>query len=114
MYIVDLPGIEGKTFLELSSCVDNGALLGIYNRSEGIVLSPDPKYIVANGDKVIVFAENEESVKTVDPVDISKVTSDSFRSISPKNEGKTVIIGSNEVIDLIINELPDNTEEIVL
>ena len=114
MYIVDFPGIEGKTFLELSSCVDNGALLGIYKRNGDIVLSPDPEYIVANGDMAIVFAENEESVKAADPVDISKVASDSFRNISPKNEGKTVIIGSNEVIDLIINELPDNTEEIVL
>lgn len=114
MYIVDFPDIAGMSFLDLSVSIESGVPIGLYNNSQGIIMSPDYDHIVSDNDKVIIFAEDAKSARKVSAEDISRVSASETHDITVLPAGKTVIIGSNEVIDIVISELPENVEQIVL
>ena len=111
-YVEDLPALTGLSFGEVSACLDQASPLGICRRAGEMVLAPGPDYVLEEGDRLIVFEERPgageltgereagRQGETVPPV--------------PKREERTLVIGTSEVLHILIRELPEDVGSVFL
>lgn len=112
-YTVDLPGIEGLEFGDLMIRVSDAVPIGIM-RDGKIRINPPADSRLLDSDRVVVFAEENDSAK-LEPVDQEYVpTEQTIQPVNTENATNTVIIGHNETLSIILYELPKNVSYVYL
>ena len=112
-YLLDFDGIAGLTFEELVSRTEGGTPAGILSRT-GIELNPEPGRRISEGDRILVFAPDEDSVHIVPAVPLNKLDVSDKPPVPAEDEADTIIIGHNETLPTILRELPENVTHVVL
>jgi len=111
LYIKELPETAGKTFEEVICGMDGGVPLGICHNG-AIMLNPDPMQQVGKGDALLLYADNFNAAHMTSPSQIALCSANSAGRAEPMR--KVVVIGCNEVLDTILQELPENVREVVV
>ena len=112
-YLMELKGAEGLTFEELSACTEGGTPAGILSES-GIEINPGPDCKIKDGDKILVFAPDGDSVRLIPSKPLSKLDFPDKAPEVEEDEADTIIIGHNETLPTILRELPENVVHVVL
>ncbi|MCR5427591.1 MAG: hypothetical protein K6F16_01210 [Lachnospiraceae bacterium] len=112
-YLLDFDGIAGLTFEELVSRTEGGTPAGILSTT-GIEINPEPGWRISEGDRILVFAPNEDSVHIGPAVPLNKLDVSDKPPVAAEDEADTIIIGHNETLPTILRELPENVTHVVL
>ncbi len=112
-YLMDFDGIAGLTFEELVSRTEEGTPAGILSQT-GIELNPEPGRRISEGDRILVFAPDEDSVHIGPAVPLNKLAVSDKPPVAAEDEADTIIIGHNETLPTILRELPENVTHVVL
>ena len=113
MFVVELPGLAGLSFRELSARLENAVPLGAFHDGHTI-LNPAPDFRFAPGDRVFVFAETQGSARLTDAAPVSDGDGGLPPELITEPETETVILGYNESLPVILRELPGNVTRVVL
>ena len=106
LYETVLSEAEGLSFKELTSRLSGGVPIGIY-KSGRFVLDPESELTVEAGEKLLVFTEDPEKLSLAAPADIPlRMTETLAAAVAAE---PTLILGVNEEITTVLEELPDNT-----
>lgn len=110
-YPVSIPQTVGLSFNQVMNRLSRGIPIGII-RNGKTMINPESDMIINDGDKLIVFEENKTSaiLGKENPVAPFSKGSDNF---SAERE-EVVVIGSNEMIDTLLIELPDTVSKVTL
>lgn len=102
---------EGKTFAYLMSQVEGGVPLGICRK--GIIsLNPGADEILEREDSLLLFTENREKPCFMEGPELPLSTFDGKMVKMP--DGEVLIIGWNEVLDTVLQELPVSIPRVVV
>ncbi|MBP5332418.1 MAG: hypothetical protein J6Y89_11270 [Lachnospiraceae bacterium] len=138
-YLDTFPEAEGLSFREITDRTEGAAVIGMETGS-GLVLAPDPEAVLNKGSKLLFFTDNKGNYRIVpkgdsnlsktdnktrsnrdnkkpdDPDNTELLNSKIHNKISAAQADKpekVVIIGSNEVTDTVLRELPEMKTEVV-
>ena len=109
-YLKNIPEATGKTFSDLLININNATPIGIY-RDNKTILNPDSKLVLKENDKIIIFSENSNSVTLENK---SLKNKNKLNINQHKETANTVIIGHNETLPIVIQELPENVTNVYL
>jgi Trk K+ transport system NAD-binding subunit len=103
IYLLDDKALAGQRYRDLNMKLETSVAIGVSN-GKRVTLNPEPDYIIASGDKVIVIAEDDtklgfSAVPSIDENSISHTA-----AIQDKLES-TLILGANSSMDLLLEEL---------
>ena len=110
-YFHAIPKAEGLTFGQVYLSAYNGTVAGIF-RGGRVILHPEPSTVLEKTDLFIVFEEEQWNIELDSPQTV-EMPKKAVRP-APPEISEIVIIGSNNEILTIINELPDNIGTIKL
>ena len=110
-YFDPIPKAEGLTFGQAYLSCYNGTIAGLY-RDGKVVLGPDPNILLQKDDLFIIFEEDRWSIELDDPKNTELPRRTSRPAVPEIPE--IVIIGFNNDITTVIDELPDNIKTIKL
>ena len=115
MFIVRIPEASGICFGELSVRMDRGVPLGIL-RGNNMLLNPGEDFEILRDDRILVFAEDQESSRLLDQTDIPEKQPEivGFTPDFEEHPGRIVILGCSETIGIVLHELPDNVTDILI
>lgn len=101
-------------FKDIYYTMEKAVPIGIY-RNGNTILNPDRNLTVTGDDKFIVLEENEgDCVISPDGfIDFNEEKEGNFIAGKEKNE-RVVIIGSNDKLGVLVNELPEYVTDVVL
>ncbi len=111
-YLVDFQNINKLTFGDIMSRTSNGTPIGIY-RDNKVIMNPDHNYSLKEEDKILVFSEEYDSIELVDPIK-EKKSNIKLNMIDSDDKIDTAIIGYNETLPIILEELPENVSHVYL
>ena len=112
-YLMDFDGIAGITFEELAARTEGGTPAGILSEA-GIELNPEPGRRIGEGERILVFAPDKDSVHVGPAVPLNKLSVSDKPPVPAEDEADTIIIGHNETLPTILRELPENVTHVVL
>ncbi len=111
-YLEDLCGIEGLTFEELSVRLNNAIPVGVYREGK-TVLNPSPDYKLAETDRILVYSE-ECAPPLIEESGTALANTEEKTVWTAADKTDAVIIGHNETLPVILQELPENVSEVFI
>ncbi|MBO4423001.1 MAG: hypothetical protein J5879_06150 [Clostridia bacterium] len=109
-YLEDLSGAEGLTFGEVMTRLNNAIPVGVC-RDGKIVLNPSADYKLTGEDRILVYSENNDPAK-LDNDNTYNTDQLKARIVINKETTSASILGHNETLPVILNELPENVTEV--
>ncbi|MCQ1572311.1 hypothetical protein NFO65_16390 [Neorhizobium galegae] len=64
IYTLEQPGLVGKSFGNAVLAYENSTLIGLCDKDGAIRLNPDPNQVIVAGDRAVIIAEDDDSIKT--------------------------------------------------
>jgi voltage-gated potassium channel Kch len=106
IYFTDEPQLVGKTFGEALLAYETSAVIGLHPASGAPRLNPPMETRIQPGDRLIVIAEDDHTIKLSGLSD-HKIARDAIRSNEPRPQQPdlTLILGWNQRALTIISEL---------
>ncbi len=118
-YLEEFPSAVGKSFAEITRRTEGATAVGMEIGGE-LVLCPEPDAVLKAGSKVLLFTENRDGYRLENdtenkkaPASKSTVAAAEKKNARSSDTEKVVIIGSNEVTDTVLRELPEQKTEVV-
>ena len=111
LYSVDLPA-AGLTFGELMLRVDCAVPVGICGKG-GIRINPPQSTVIGEGERILVFAEEDDTAKFVEAAEVREFMFDPGHSAEKRTE-KVTVIGGIDSLGTILYELPENVSEVTI
>ena len=111
-YLISLQGIEGLSFEDLMLRLDHGVPAGVM-RDGKITLNPSADYLLKESDRLLVFADEDDSAILGAPVSEEIITAPMPRLIT-EEVTDAVVIGHNETLPIILHEPPENVTQVWL
>ena len=112
-YLINIPGINGITFEELMCSLSGAVPAGIL-RENKVTINPPASFQLQENDKVLVFSEESGSAEFI-KTDLTEMRIDAAIQMKDEEDStNTVIIGHNETLPIILNELPENISQVYL
>lgn len=111
LYLRELPGTGGKQFAQVMAGTDKGVPLGICHNGV-ITVNPGMNTVIEEGDTILLYAENESGTYWKEEGD----SSDLLPVQAPEElpEGTVLVLGCNEVLDTILQELPPSITKVIV
>ena len=109
-YSTEIEGTAGITFGALSYRLDKAVPIGIIREGK-VNLNPGKDYMIEEGDKIIVFAEEREAATLTD-AKFTQMPRKKYHSSEP--DRKVAIIGYNSSFELVYRELASDVAEVVV
>lgn len=105
MYFTEQPSLVGKTYLECQYHFATSTVVGIVSDDHSI-LNPPVDRVLAEGEQLIVIAEDDSTIELAEPVapDKSKLGT---VTPGPSAAERTLIVGSHSQLPLILEELSE-------
>ena len=111
-YLISLPECAGMTFGELMTRLNYAVPAGYY-RDGKVFLNPPADCLLLETDRILVFSENDASAKL--EKEVSKTQDDEeVVLLNAEESADIVIIGHNETLPIILQELPENVSRVYL
>lgn len=105
IYFTTQPSLVGQTFYDAQLSFPASAPIGIL-RGDAVLLNPDGAERIAEGDQIIVIAEDDSTIAVgAKAVPDAKATAKGKRTVN--KPAKTLILGSNQSLPHILHELDD-------
>jgi voltage-gated potassium channel Kch len=111
-YLIELRGIDGLSFEELLLRLNNAVPAGVY-RNGKVTMNPPADFTLKDTDKILVFSEENDSAVLEDDCPPLQTSFENLR-MSHRDMTDTVIIGHNETLPIILQELPENVSHVYL
>jgi len=107
MYFTEQPSLVGKTFVECQFEFASSSVVGVMT-SEGAILNPPVDRVLADGDELIVIAEDDSTIELAErgQPNLDLVTGIAAEDATPE---RVLIIGSHSQLPLIVAELDEYT-----
>ncbi|MDR6818434.1 voltage-gated potassium channel Kch [Neorhizobium sp. 2083] len=105
IYTLEQPDIVGKSFGNAVLAYENSTLIGLRDKDGAIHLNPNPNQVIVAGDRAVIIAEDDDSIKTwtgdmgIDKTAIKAIVR------RGKTAERTLILGWNRRGPIIANEL---------
>ncbi|MBR5059509.1 MAG: hypothetical protein IKX06_01930 [Clostridia bacterium] len=106
LYGIDLKEAEGLTFEDASLRISGGVLLG-FCENDSYRINPDAGSVIGKDVKLLVFTEAPEAVTLSEETDVALRLSDKAPALRTQED--ILILGANEEITTVLQELPANT-----
>ncbi len=106
LYLKNIPELYNQKFKDALYMFDNASVIGIFRFNGLMLLNPALNASIREGDKLILFAQNENDLKKADPS--LKLIDESIlaeKKEADNNPEKTLILGWNIGIDIAIKEM---------
>jgi hypothetical protein len=110
-YLEDIDGVDGLTFLELTSKLNNAIPIGVC-RDRKTILKPDSDFKLTGSDRILVYSEDNAPAKL--SATGAAPSSDNISIITEEEPTNAVILGHNETLPVILSELPENVTEVCI
>ena len=111
-YLIEAKGAAGLSFEELSLRLENAVPVGI-GRDGRVLMAPPADTVIEASDKLLVFSERSDSARLgAEAPALPDEPSLSANAAEAPTEA--VIIGSNEMLPVILAELPENVTRVFL
>jgi len=109
MYFTEQPELVGKSFFECQLHFATSSVIGIVG-PEGAELNPPADRVLADGEQLIVIAEDDSTIELAEPgaPALELVTGISAEDNTPE---RILILGSHSQLPLIITELDEYTAD---
>ena len=109
-YLTEVAGAAGLSFEEMSVRLAGAVPVGI-SREGKIRVAPPADFVLQEGDRILVFAEQEHSAK----LEASAPPAGEVPAVNT-DEAPTdaLIIGMSEMLPLVLQELPENVARVTL
>ena len=111
-YLTSFSEIEGLSFEDLSIRINNAIPVGVFSHGR-IRINPPADYRIQKEDRILVFAEDDDSAK-LEPTPPASADLSEARLVYSEEMTETVIIGHNESLPTILHELPENVSHVYL
>lgn len=106
----DIP-VADHTFGDMVCAVNGGVPVGII-RNGKTILNPYSEMVLTDQDALIVYSEEKDSAHITGEPENLQIA---HRLESNKeSQGTVVVVGCNEVLDTILDEMPEQVERIIL
>lgn len=105
IYTLEQPALDGKPFAAAVMAYENCTLIGLCDRAGKIHLNPAPNRLIEPGERVVIIAEDDASIKTWgNEVTLAKeaILPAVKRPVGPE---RTLVLGWNRRGPLIASEL---------
>ena len=112
-YLVSLPGAEGLSFEELMVRVNNAVPVGVY-RDGKVVMNPPADLRLEAEDRVLVFSEDDDSAELLESSGEASAELPEAVMNTAEEATDILIIGQNETLPTILEELPENVSNVYL
>lgn len=109
LYGIDLKEAEGLTFEDASLRLSGGVLLGFCS-NDSYEINPAPGSIIGQGEKLLVFTCDPGALTLAEEADVMLRLSD--KAPAEKTQEDILILGVNEEITTVLQELPLNTGKV--
>ncbi len=110
-YFEEIPDVCGMPYWKVALALVNGIAVGLYREGE-LLVNPDLDTQILQGDLLVVFEEEQGNAKLDRPEEVTEPVKKNFPPLQPIPE--VAILGVNESLPTVIQELPDNVERIRL
>ena len=111
-YLSDLPGIDGLSFEDVMVRLNYAVPTGVY-RDGKTIMNPPASFQLVESDKILVFSEDGDSAKL--ETELSQLpAAPEAHVVNTEDLTDTIIIGHNETLPVILNELPENVTQVYL
>jgi ion channel POLLUX/CASTOR len=105
IYAVPQPGIEGTSFRQALLQFETCSLIGLCDGEGQVILNPPMETAIGETDKLLLIAEDDELIETVEPPeDIAPISLPPTKQIVRKPE-RTLLLGWNRLAPKITSEL---------
>ena len=111
-YLISLPECAGMTFGELMTRLNYAVPAG-YFRNDKVFLNPPADCQLLEADRILVFSEDDDSAKLENEVSESQDDVEAVL-LNAEDNADIVIIGHNETLPIILQELPENVSHVYL
>ncbi len=110
-YVISLPGMAGLSFGELTLRLDGAVPVGLCG-PEGMHLNPGADMRIRPEDRLLVFAEDRDSIRLTDGgrADAARAAA----AASAESGTTALILGHNASLPVILRELPENVHQVLL
>jgi ion channel POLLUX/CASTOR len=105
IYAVPQPGIEGTHFGEALLHFETCSLIGLCDSDGQVSLNPPMDRVIAADDKILLIAEDDELIETVEPPEDSAPISLPVEKPDARAPERTLLFGWNRLAPMITNEL---------
>ncbi len=112
LYNVTLKDIDGLTFEELSYGLEQAVPIGIF-RNEQAFLNPPADTVLKESDSIFIFAEDKYSYH-FNKKPLPEIEHIRDIAAEEKPAGKILVLGENESLSIVLNELPENAKEVIV
>ncbi len=109
-YVIDLPQAAGLRFGDLTVRLDGAVPVGL-SGPEGLRLNPDADTPVRAEDRLLVFAEDRDSIRLTE-ADAAAAHA-AVRAVA-EQDTSALILGHNGSMPVILRELPENVRRVLL
>jgi ion channel POLLUX/CASTOR len=107
IYFTDQPALTGRTFYQAQLAFSDTTVIGLVHSGETI-LNPDAGTIIANGDQLVVVAEDDSTIRVSGNSgvpDTSVIVESARTAIAAE---RTLVLGYNPSLHLILQNLDEN------
>ena len=112
-YLSDIPEAAGLTFGELMIRLDGAVPVGVL-RKDKVTINPPSDLRILETDRILVFSDNNDSAKLKSGSLSDMAGTTVVSSGLSEDLTDTVIIGHNETLPVILQELPENISHVYL
>ena len=112
LYLIQLEEATGLSFLQLSLQLDEAVPVGIL-RDGTVQLNPPADMHLANGDRILIFAEDASSYVFL-PEPAAEVPNIVFEQHEMSDPGTILVLGFNDSLETVLCELPDDVQNVCL
>ncbi|MCO5293535.1 MAG: hypothetical protein M9882_01325 [Homoserinimonas sp.] len=108
IYIAPAPELAGSTFAKVQLDFAKSCVIGVVRNGE-IELNPNPDSVIQPEDSLIHICADDSAIHRTEP---GKPDPRQFATVSKKtySKGRTLILGSNSDLPIIVRELDDYVE----
>ena len=111
-YLEDLSGINGLTFEDIMTRLNNAIPIGVYRDGKAI-LKPAPDYKLTETDKILVYSEENAPAELETEYSVPSESQIADITIDDDTTD-AVIIGHNETLPVILTEMPENVTNVYI
>ena len=112
-YIADVPDIAGWSFYRLTASMDGAVPAGAVREGETL-LNPGADFVFEEGDRVLVFAEKQDSFRVDRQEPDPGESAAGKRVFFGERAAAAVIIGGNDSLSVILREMPNNVTYVTM
>lgn len=112
-YPVEIEGSTGLTFEDLMTRINHATPAGVY-RDGKMILNPGADFVIEEGDRIVVFAEDREKARLEEAKELSAKSEIPIDADYSEKATGVVIFGFNETLPLVLRELPEHVNKVSL